>query len=130
MQPFRPSELDERVYLAVQQIPHGQVATYGEIATVVGRLDAREVGAALGGLAEARAAEVPWQRVVSREGGISTRGLRQRELLEAEGVSFDEQGHVRMARHQWDGPSPQWAAAHGFTPLPERGERGEQLSLF
>jgi methylated-DNA-protein-cysteine methyltransferase-like protein len=72
---------------------------------------------------------VPWQRIVNREGGISTRGLLQRQLLEAEGVAFDARERVILARHRWPGPSQEWAAAHGFQMLPPRDD-AEQLTLF
>jgi methylated-DNA-protein-cysteine methyltransferase-like protein len=122
--------LYEKIYLVVEQVPAGMVATYGDIATVVGGgCDGRAVGQALGVLPRERAASVPWQRVINREGGISTSGLRQRELLEAEAVAFDEQGRAILARHRWRGPTAEWAAAHKCHPLPAR-EEGEQLSLF
>ena len=112
--------------------PHGTVASYGDIAAIVGGgCDARTVGYALNEIPKQRAG-VPWQRIISKEGGISTRGLAQRQLLEEEGVEFDARGHVIMARFRWDGPSAEWAAAHGFQTLPPRdeGDRAEQMSLF
>lgn len=120
--------LYERIYLVVRQIPPGRLASYGDVAAIVGGgCDARTVGYALGDLpAES---QVPWQRVVNREGAISTRGLEQRRLLEEEGVTFDASGRAPMARFRWDGPAPDWAAAHGLNTLPPRAE-GEQLSLF
>jgi methylated-DNA-protein-cysteine methyltransferase-like protein len=121
--------LYERIYAIVALVPLGQVTSYGEVAQVVGGIDGRIVGQALGALPEERADAVPWQRVVSRDGAISTRGLRQRELLEAEGIAFDTQERAVMARHRWPGPHGAWAAANGFQTLPERDE-GEQLSLF
>jgi methylated-DNA-protein-cysteine methyltransferase related protein len=118
-----------RIYLVVRQIPPGEAASYGDVAAVVGGgCDARTVGYALGDLGP-REAEVPWQRVVSRDGTISTRGLLQRQLLEAEGVAFDDQGRAIMARHRWRGPDAAWCAEHGFTPLPPRDDV-EQLGLF
>jgi methylated-DNA-protein-cysteine methyltransferase related protein len=122
--------LYERIYLAAEQIPHGAVASYGDVAAVVGGgCEARVVGEALGQLPDAWAARVPWQRVVSRTGAISTRGLQQRELLEREGVPFDDAGQVVMARCRWAGPDAAWAAEHGFQTLPPRDD-AEQLSLF
>ncbi len=122
--------LYERIYQVVAQVPYGLVATYGDIAAIVGGgCDARTVGYALNELPKDRAGTVPWQRIINREGGISTRGLRQRQLLEAEGVEFDAHGHVIMARFRWAGPSQEWAAAHGFHTLPP-AEAGEQLRLF
>jgi len=52
---------------------------------------------------------VPWHRVINSRGGISTTnepgipdGL-QRSLLESEGVEFDEDGTVELARYLWSG---------------------------
>jgi len=124
--------LYQRIYTACEQIPYGMVASYGDIATIVGGgCDARTVGYALNELPQDRAG-VPWQRIISKEGGISTRGLAQRHLLESEDVAFDARGHVIMARFRWDGPSAEWAADHGFQTLPPRdeGDRAEQISMF
>lgn len=121
-------ELFARVQLVVRQIPAGAVSSYGDVAAVVGGgCDGRLVGQALAAIG---AAEVPWQRVVSRDGTISTRGLRQRELLEAEGVAFDAQGRAVMARHRWRGPDAEWAAAHRAHTLPPRPDEPEQLTLL
>jgi methylated-DNA-protein-cysteine methyltransferase-like protein len=123
------SALYERIYDVIAQVPRGMVATYGDIAAIVGGgCDARTVGYALGDMPPQRA-DLPWQRIVAKEGGISTRGLRQRQLLEAEGVEFDERDRVIMTRFHWAGPSAEWAAEHGFHTLPPRDD-AEQLSLF
>ena len=99
------------------------VASYGDIAAIVGGgCDARTVGYALNEMPKQRAG-VPWQRIISKEGGISTRGLAQRQLLEEEGVEFDARGHVIMARFRWDGPSAEWAAAARL-PDPAAARRG------
>jgi len=124
--------LYEKIYTVCEQIPHRTVASYGDIAAIVGSgCDARTVGYALNEIPKDRAG-VPWQRIISKEGGISTHGLAQRQLLEEEGVEFDARGHVIMARFRWDGPSAEWAAGHGFQTLPPRdeGDRAEQMSLF
>ena len=123
--------LYEKIYTVCEQIPHGTVASYGEIAAIIsGGCDARTVGYALNEIPKQRG--VPWQRIISKQGGISTRGLTQRDLLEAEGVEFDGRGFVILARFRWDGPSAEWAAEHGFQTLPARdqGDRAEQMSLF
>ena len=122
----------ERIYQVCEQVPSGQVATYGDIAAIVGQgCDARTVGHAMAALGS-RAASVPWQRIINRTGGISTSGPRQHELLEEEGVAFDDKGHVRMDAHHWAGPSEAWARAHGFTVLPPRDAPAQaaQLKLF
>ena len=121
--------LYEKIYTVAGQIPYGMVATYGDIAAIVGGgCDARTVGFALNEMPPERA-NVPWQRIINKQGGISTRGLSQRKLLEDEGVEFDAQGRVLMSRFHWAGPSAEWAAEHGFNTLPPRDD-AEQLSMF
>jgi len=96
----------ERIYAVIQKIPSGQVATYGQIAALVGIPGhARQVGYALSALAEG--SPVPWHRVVNARGEISLRSggseadLRQRLRLEAEGVVFDKQGRIPLELFQW-----------------------------
>jgi methylated-DNA-protein-cysteine methyltransferase related protein len=121
--------LYQKIYTVAEQIPYGMVATYGDIATIVGGgCDARTVGYALNEMPPDRA-NVPWQRIINKQGGISTRGLSQRKVLEDEGVEFDAQDRVIMSRFHWAGPSAEWAAEHGFNTLPPRDD-AEQLSLF
>jgi len=64
---------------------------------------ARTVGWALRALPAG--SDVPWHRVVNAKGGISLHdGARQRQLLEAEGVEFDDTGKIDLARFGWRGP--------------------------
>ena len=99
----------EQVYVVVRQIPPGKVASYGQIAALLGHpRAARTVGWALASLRDSEEADVPWQRVINSAGRISIRSLRhseieQRLLLEAEGVIFDERGFVDWKRFGWAG---------------------------
>lgn len=93
-----------RIYAVVRYIPSGRVATYGQVAGIVGRCTARVVGYAMAALPSDT--EVPWHRVINRQGRISPRtsgdGSReQRQLLEAEGVCFDRQGRVDFTKVAW-----------------------------
>jgi methylated-DNA-protein-cysteine methyltransferase related protein len=94
------------VYETVRRIPPGKVSTYGRIAamTPVPR-GARGVGWALAGLGPERARDVPWWRVINAAGRISNEynATLQRELLEAEGIVFNDQGYVDLDRFLWDG---------------------------
>jgi methylated-DNA-protein-cysteine methyltransferase-like protein len=91
------------VYAAVAAIPRGRVATYGQVARMLGLpRGARAVGWALRALRPEQARRVPWHRVVGAGGRISPRvgpgpGLQRRRLV-AEGVRF-RRGCVDMARH-------------------------------
>jgi methylated-DNA-protein-cysteine methyltransferase-like protein len=99
----------ERVYRLVKQIPAGKVASYGQIAALLGHPQAaRTVGWALNALTPEQAAEVPWQRVINSAGRISISRVDlsadlQRALLEDEGVVFDERGYVDWKRFGWEG---------------------------
>jgi methylated-DNA-protein-cysteine methyltransferase-like protein len=94
-----------RIYAVVRRIPRGRVATYGQIARLLampGR--ARQVGYAMSALADER---VPWHRVLNAKGEVSPRAepgfeALQRRLLEREGVRFDANGRVSLARCGWD----------------------------
>jgi methylated-DNA-protein-cysteine methyltransferase related protein len=93
----------ERVYDAVRGIPRGRVATYGQVAHLLGvPRGARAVGWALRALDPRNARSVPWHRVVGAGGRISLRAgagpLLQRRRLRAEGVAF-RSGRVDLHRH-------------------------------
>ena len=95
----------DAIYAMVEAIPEGRVATYGQIARLVGRpRHARQVGYALAVTPPERA--IPWHRVINARGEISARckpgyDEYQRLLLEDEGVVFDERGRISLARFQW-----------------------------
>jgi methylated-DNA-protein-cysteine methyltransferase-like protein len=88
-------------------IPTGRVATYGQVAAYVGRCTPRQVGYAMAALPPGQ--DVPWHRVINREGRISfpknsSGALEQRKLLEAEGIVFDRGGRVNLDEIGWVGP--------------------------
>jgi methylated-DNA-protein-cysteine methyltransferase-like protein len=95
----------QRIYRIVGRIPHGRVATYGQVAALAGLPgQARLAGYALHALPASTA--LPWHRVINAQGGISLRGpggdvLAQRMLLESEGVAFDARGRVRLETCRW-----------------------------
>ena len=127
-----PEVLKQRIYEVVIAVPAGRVATYGDVAAIVGSgCDARTVGYALNAIPKVDAQAIPWQRIINAQGGISTKGLLQRKLLEDEGIVFDGDGRVSLSQFRWSGPTPEWAAEHGFNVLPLReDDPGEQLRLF
>jgi len=95
----------ERIYEVVCQIPKGTVATYGQVAFLAGNPRwARVVGYALH--QNPRPGEIPCHRVVNREGRVAPAFAFggehvQRELLEAEGVVFEADGHVDLSVYGW-----------------------------
>ena len=101
MTPFTRS-----VYAVVSAIPSGKVASYGMVATILGRSRApRAVGGALSALSEE--IDVPWWRVISTSGRIVTSSVHhtaqvQRALLEDEGVRLKESGRIDRNRYEWN----------------------------
>lgn len=96
-----------RVYQMVRRIPYGRIASYGDIAALVGApRSARGVGRALNLLPQG--SDVPWWRVVNARGSVSTPGYGgalQRMLLEQEGVVFSG-GRIDFRTYRWQGDSP------------------------
>lgn len=90
-------------------MPYGRIVSYGGVAAILGTpRAARGVGHALFNLPDG--SNVPWWRVVNRNGEISNRGTPhgarlQRELLKAEGVKFDRKGRIDWIEFGWDGRS-------------------------
>ena len=86
---------------AVEEIPEGSVATYGQIARLIGRdRNARLVGKVLS-MSEYYGT-YPCHRVVNHMGRLAPHFPEQRQRLLEEGVSFLENGCVDMKHHQWD----------------------------
>ena len=97
----------QRAYGIVRQIPAGRVATYGQIAAMLGEpRKARFVGFAMHS-SPGVAGGVPCHRVVFKDGalapGFAFGGPEaQRALLEDEGVGFLPDGRVDMHAFQWE----------------------------
>lgn len=95
----------EKVYDVVRKIPEGKVATYGQLAAMIGEpRKAKIVGWALH--SNPYKGEVPCHRVVNRHGNLSGSFAFggsdiQRQLLEKEGVEFDSEGKVVLERFLW-----------------------------
>jgi methylated-DNA-protein-cysteine methyltransferase-like protein len=96
----------QRVYQIVAQIPPGKVATYGQIAALLGNpRGARTVGWAM----QAAPADLhlPCHRVVNQSGAMAPDyafggAEAQRMILLQEGVTFKPGGCINMDQHRWD----------------------------
>ncbi len=100
------SNIYEKIYEVVANIPEGRVASYGQVAWMAGHPGAhRVVGYAMsrvpGGL------NLPCHRVVNKAGEMAPfhvfggEGF-QRSLLEQEGVTFLKNGRIDMKKCQWN----------------------------
>lgn len=95
----------EKVYEVVKQIPCGKVATYGQVAGMLGRPNcSRQVGFALH--VNPRPYETPCHRVVNRFGEVAERFAfggkeAQKQLLINEGVKFKKDGTIDLDKFGW-----------------------------
>ncbi len=86
---------------AVAEIPQGKVASYGQIAALIGReKNARLVGQVLSHAS--LYGDYPCHRVVNYSGRTAPNWPEQCVLLEQEGVRFLPNGRVDMKKHRWD----------------------------
>ncbi len=89
------------ILAVVEEIPPGRVATYGQIARLIGReKNARLVGKVLA-MAEYYGS-YPCHRVVNHAGRTAPGWAEQRTLLEAEGVRFRDENRVDLQTYLWD----------------------------
>ena len=110
----------EAVHRMVQNVPPGTVATYGQIARLIGYpRHARHVGKVLYQLRDSD--EVPWHRVINGQGRLSTykvgSGELQRFLLEQEGIVFVGD-RCHLDTYGWT-PDP------CLSPAPDKPDKGK-----
>jgi len=94
-------DLIYEILSVVEEIPEGSVATYGQIAKLIGRdKNARLVGKVL-----SRAeyyGDYPCHRVVNHAGRLAPGWIEQGGLLRNEGVIMKDEIHVDLKKCQWD----------------------------
>ena len=121
--PANRNAYHELVWELVRKIPEGKVSTYGRLAAFLPSPEGMSDRAyqvrgprMVGGAMAACPADVPWQRVINAQGKVSQRKgegeEQQRNLLEAEGVVFDQQERVDLSVFGWEGPSQDWFKEH------------------
>lgn len=105
---FDEKDFKNRVIEAIKKIPYGKVTNYGTIAILAGSpRSARLVGYILHSHTEKH--NLPWQRVISRNGYISIRGEQidmkrlQKELLELEGIEVSKEFMIDLNKFGWFG---------------------------
>lgn len=94
-------ELAYEILSVVEEIPEVKIATYGQIARLIGReKNARLVGKVLS-LSQSYG-EYPCHRVVNHAGRLVPGWREQKELLLRENVPLKDENHVDLKRCQWD----------------------------
>jgi methylated-DNA-protein-cysteine methyltransferase-like protein len=89
------------VLSVVEEIPEGKVATYGQIARLIGREKNARLVARVLSHAEYYG-EFPCHRVVNHVGRLAPGWQEQRFLLEEEGVGLKDRNHVELKKYQWE----------------------------
>ena len=89
------------VLSVVEEIPEGKVATYGQIARLIGREKNARLVARVLSHAEYYG-EFPCHRVVNHAGRLAPGWQEQRFLLEDEGVELKDRNHVDLKKYQWE----------------------------
>ena len=101
MSPILTEEIIYQILSVVEEIPEGKVASYGQIARLIGRdRNARLVGKVLS-MAEYYG-QYPCHRVVNHGGRLAPHFPEQKALLLEEQVEFRDDTHVNMKKCQWD----------------------------
>lgn len=92
----------EQVYSIVSSIPYSKVMTYGQIAALCGSPRAARI---VGGVAHYGDTNLPWQRVVKKDGSLAEGypgGVEgHRTVLLSEGVTMTPNNKVDMGKHLW-----------------------------
>jgi len=94
-------DLIYEILSVVEEIPKGSVATYGQIARLIGR----EKNARLVGKVLSRAeyyGEYPCHRVVNHAGRLAPGWTEQGALLLNEGIPLKDETHVDLKKCQWN----------------------------
>lgn len=98
----RNSGFYQRVEALVAEIPRGKVMTFGQIAALCGNPRAARI---VGGIAHFGNPQLPWQRVVKKDGVLAEGypgGIAGHQAaLESDGVVFDDSGRVNMRERLW-----------------------------
>ncbi|MGI6014078.1 MAG: MGMT family protein [Oscillospiraceae bacterium] len=94
-------DLIYEILSVVEEIPEGSVATYGQIARLIGRdNNARLVGKVLS--MSQFYGKYPCHRVVNHAGRLVPGWVEQKSFLELEGVTMKDAHHVDLKRSRWE----------------------------
>ncbi len=95
--------LFEQIRAVVKKIPEGKVATYGQVAKLVGSSDSRKVGWAMYGN---KNPQIPCHRVLKKDGFLAEKfsaggWQEQKKRLGKEGINFKGERQVDLELHLW-----------------------------
>jgi len=97
------SSFKKHVLEIVNEIPHGKIASYGQVALIAGvARGARQVGHIL----HVHGRNYPWWRVINNAGRLSTTFLdntnrSQKDLLLEEGINVNKNLELDIEKYRW-----------------------------
>ena len=99
------------IYSLIREVPRGEVASYGMIASLIPGVGPRQVARAMRSAPD----DIKWYRIITASGAPADHSgaAEQRRLLKKEGVAFKKNGAVDWRAHRWNGPSQKWIARSG-----------------
>lgn len=101
MKKILDDDLAYEILSAIEEVPEGKVATYGQIARLIGR----EKNSRLVGKVLSRAeyyGDYPCHRIVNHCGRLVPGWDNQKYLLAQEGITLKDDTHIDLKHHQWD----------------------------
>jgi len=97
------SDFTQEAIDIIRSIPRGKVLTYGDVAMLAGNpRAARRISWILN--SASKKYNLAWYRVINSRGGVSLEGEGgdlQRQLLEAEGVKFNDLARIDLNLYRW-----------------------------
>jgi len=95
----------------IREVPAGEVASYGMIASLLPGVGPRQVARAMRTAPKGLA----WYRIITASGAPADHSgaEEQRRRLKKEGVAIRKNGAVDWSRHRWRGPSQKWIDKSG-----------------
>ncbi|MFN0024828.1 MAG: MGMT family protein [Parvularculaceae bacterium] len=102
------------IHALIFEVPAGEAASYGMIASLIPGAGPRQVARALWTAPK----NLPWYRIVTASGAPADHdgAEEQRRRLKKEGVAFRKNGAVDWRSCRWRGPSQKWIDKSGRDP--------------
>lgn len=102
---------DAPIHALIREVPKGEVASYGMIASLLPGVGPRQVARAM----RSAPADIKWHRIITASGAPADHSgaEEQRRRLKKEGVAFRKNGAVDWRAHRWNGPSQNWIVDTG-----------------
>ncbi len=102
---------NDAIHALIREVPAGEVASYGMIASLLPGVGPRMVARAM----RSAPSGLKWYRILTASGAPADHSgaEKQRRLLKEEGVVFKRNGAVDWGQCRWKGPTQKWLDKSG-----------------